>query len=380
MISKLLKQFRIERTKTNFQFIEKFIDVKEYCRLCKDSIYYEKSMIRQSKQNGKPYYDLNYPSCLSFKIVEGHKYFLTVCENCLIERQPRYLLINKAKAFNTLNEISCFAYEIPLKIKDTANKKAVPTLANLVRKHGENEGKIKWDRYRELQAITNTFEYKREKYGWNREKFDNFNKSRSITKLNLIHRHGKKEGERIFNSYVEKQRFNGKNLDWFIQKHGEEIGRRVFLQMNLKKSIGSENSSYTSISNVSQIFFEKLDIYLNKKFTTYFHEKNLEKKIIIDETCSIYYLDYYIDELNICIEFFGDFYHANPRIYKDSQKILIFKGKKKLVSEIWEKDSQRIENLRTFRNIKTIIVWEGDYYKNKDNPSFYQKIVSQCLK
>jgi hypothetical protein len=46
------------------------------------------------------------------------------------------------------------------------------TEKNLIKKWGEEKGKIKWKEYCEKQSISNTFEYKKEKYGWSKEEFD----------------------------------------------------------------------------------------------------------------------------------------------------------------------------------------------------------------
>src|SRR4051812_2479965 len=41
------------------------------------------------------------------------------------------------------------------------------SLANLIAKHGEIDGPLKWDIYRAKQAATNSLDYKVAKYGWN---------------------------------------------------------------------------------------------------------------------------------------------------------------------------------------------------------------------
>lgn len=65
--------------------------------------------------------------------------------------------------------------------KENYNKRSVPTLENMIRKYGETEGEIRWGAYREKQAKSNTFEYKRDKYGWTLEQFDAYNKSRGLS-------------------------------------------------------------------------------------------------------------------------------------------------------------------------------------------------------
>lgn len=75
-------------------------------------------------------------------------------------------------------------------------------------------------------------------------------------------------------------------------------------------------------------------------------------------------MDYFIEELNIAIEFNGNVFHANPRLYNKNDYPNPFN--KNLTSEmIWEKDKLRYETLLSEHNIKTIVIWE-DEYKNYD--------------
>ena len=53
------------------------------------------------------------------------------------------------------------------------------------------------------KAKKNTFEYKKEKFGWSPEDFKEFNKSRAVTKENLIKKHGEEKGLEIFNNYCK---------------------------------------------------------------------------------------------------------------------------------------------------------------------------------
>ncbi len=79
------------------------------------------------------------------------------------------------------------------------NKKSASTLKNMVIKYGEIEGIKRWNIYREKQAISNSFEYKRDKYGWTREQFDEFNKSRGS-----IGENNGNYGLGYYNVWVEK--------------------------------------------------------------------------------------------------------------------------------------------------------------------------------
>lgn len=141
---------------------------------------------------------------------------------------------------------------------------------------------------------------------------------------------------------------------------------------------GSKNANSNSgfTSKVSVEFFKKLDLYFNGYKTIHF--SNGGEHSVLIENSRYFHLDYFIPDLNLCIEFYGDFFHANPKIYKDPNKILNIYGKVLTVKEIWEKDKRRTELLKE-RGIKTIIVWESDYYKNKNKSIFFKKILKKCL-
>ena len=102
---------------------------------------------------------------------------------------------------------------------------------------GEEEGLKKWNHYCELQSKTNTFEYKKEKYGWTKEDFDAYNKTRAITLENQIAKYGEEEGTKRFKEYCDKQSYAGCKLEYFIEKYGEVEGKKKYEEVNAKKSL-----------------------------------------------------------------------------------------------------------------------------------------------
>jgi hypothetical protein len=250
----------------------------------------------------------------------------------------------------------------------------------MIRRHGKEEGIKKWDKYRNLQAESNSLEYKKEKYGWTEEEFKEFNKSRGITLSNMIKKYGKEEGKNVFNSYVEKQRTNGKTLEWFITKHGEQEGKIKYKEISIKKARGGIFPG-VGYSKVSQDLFNIIDESLSKFYNTFYASKNLEKVVYIDEISKCYILDYYIEEIKVCIEFNGDYYHANPRKYPPDFEFPEFSKSKIITSkDIWEKDKLKKDLLLKEKGIKTIVIWEDDYTRNKDNKEYYKKIIKECIK
>lgn len=374
ILRSLIRRYRDNKTLENWVLLESHIEDKHFCKDCGGSIFYDNSLIRLSKE-GILVYDKVMTSCKTSKKIGDNIYYLKVCQKCISSKFPEYINMNRSRVFNSMNKITQYAFDIPDSDFLKFRKSMAVTLEGLTKKYGEAEALVKWERYVNLQSVTNTFEYKREKYGWTEEDFKKFNVSRGVTLKNLIRKHGEEEGTRIFNGYVEKQRVNGKSLSWFIDKHGEERGREIFKSMldgKLKGMNGVTNSK------PSQELFDKLDLIIGEKYKTYYFNKNGEYEVLIDEINRVFYLDFYIEDLNVCVEFFGDYYHANPKKYRNPDALIKFRSVYK-VSDIWTRDKNRIENLKKYRGIKTIVVWESDYYKNKDNDDFYKKIIKQCI-
>jgi G:T-mismatch repair DNA endonuclease (very short patch repair protein) len=375
IMQSLVKRFRNDSTKENWVLLENFIEDKSPCIICNGPIFYSNSRISLSK-DGTLKYSTNFPSSRSFREIDGQKFYLSVCAECLVKEFPEYNTMNKSRVFNVMSKITQFAFQVPDDDVKKFTQKTSMTLENIIKKYGEDEGNKRWKKYCDLQSESNKFEYKKEKHGWDQEDFDKFNKSRAVTLKNMIKKYGQEEGERVFDEYVKKQRVNGKTISWFIEKHGEDRGRIIFKEMldgKLKGLNGVINSK------PSQDLFDKLDSIIGNKYQTYYFNKNKEHDVIIEEINKVFYLDFYIEELNVCVEFFGDYYHANPKKYRNPDALIKFRSIHK-VSEVWERDNNRIENLRKYRGIKTIVVWESDYYKNKDNEKFYKEIIKKCIK
>ena len=80
--------------------------------------------------------------------------------------------------------------------------------------------------------------------------------------------------------------------------------------------------------------------------------------------------DVYIPDKKIIIEIYGDYYHANPIFYKETDILKIrwnnvynITGKFPIAKNIWDEDNARIEQLKSFGN-KCLILWENDIANN----------------
>jgi hypothetical protein len=267
------------------------------------------------------------------------------------------------------------------------------TLDNFIKKHGKQEGTKKWETYCEKQRIKNTYEYKKQKYGWDEKKFDEFNKSRSVTKENLIKKWGKEIGLEKWNRYCSQQAYTNK-LEYFIEKYGKEKGEKKYKLVNFLKShsyetyvykfgpeIGKikyleflnkrENNNFKtySVSNSSKILFDSIFSRLNDNnlFYNCFYNSHNGEKLIIAKDNSCYYLDFYCENNKRAIEFFGNYWHANPSMY-DSDELIHYPNKCcKIAKDIWLYDDIRIKKILETNEVSDILViWENDWTENPD--------------
>ena len=115
----------------------------------------------------------------------------------------------KHHGMNNVDEYKQLFPNAPIVSKELAKQYATNSEERFIKKYGEDLGKIKYSEYKKFQSVKNTFEYKRQTYGWSREQFDEYNRSRSVTKENLIKRHGEIIGTQKWNKYVNRQKYAG---------------------------------------------------------------------------------------------------------------------------------------------------------------------------
>lgn len=326
----------------------------QVCRICGGNIKYDKPKKNQ-------------------KVLFGKSYTLNVCQACLLKKYPN--IKNLSRIFNTNNEVTCYAFNIPLDIAKKSNKKYGWTKEKAINKYGLEKGTEKWEKYIKKQAETNTYEYKKEKYGWTKKEFDEYNKSRAVTLDNLIKRYGREKGIKFWKDYIDRQS-KTKSIKWMIEKYGEEKAREI----NSQKSLTLENfirkygenegpirweaysiKRYNPYSQISQELFKQIDEHISKKYTTYYATKNNEW--FIRGKNQLYYLDYFIKELNICIEFNGNAWHGNPNMFKPGDHCHpIYRDV--TAKDLQNKDKKRIEELKQL-GITTYTIWEADFNPEK---------------
>ena len=100
--------------------------------------------------------------------------------------------------------------------------------------------------------------------------------------------------------------------------------------------------------------------------------KKLKYKPIGSFPVDKYICDIYIKELNLIIEFNGDYWHCNPKKYDENY---LHPHKKKTAKEIWEEDKIRVDNIKKY-GYNLMIIWECDFEK----PNYIKNIIKKYVK
>lgn len=372
------------------EILFKYFDNYKLCNECNNVIYYYNSGFKYNKHENK--LELLGPSYNMQKHVNKCSYNLSICSLCIEQNlQLDAYKIPKNKWFNMWNKISIYAFNLDNNAKQFIKNNQGVTLKKLIEKYGEVEGLKRWDNYRNKQAITNTYEYKKNKYGWDKDQFDDYNKSRAVTVDNLILKYGEYRGLEIWYEYVNKQKIT-KSKEYYTLKYGQDawenlckskshtlenylkwhkdynIALEKYIQFHNKFMFHSKNNELpSSVSKSSQKYFKILEYelkLLKPDIQLYYYEKD-KKEYMKFLNGSLVYLDFYIKDFNICIEFNGDIYHGNPKIFSAKDKPMPHFNDI-TCEELWLKDKNRIDMLKIQYDIDTIVIWESELPNQKE--------------
>ena len=137
------------------------------------------------------------------------------------------------------------------------------------------------------------------------------------------------------------------------------------------------NHNHTICTNCNPI---NKPLSIQEKELLDFIKSNYNGEIIHNDRSVIhpYELDIYLPDLQLAIEYNGDYWHANPKYYSEDETINI-KGTEYLVSEIWKRDQKKLEYCND-KNITLVTIWEDDWTNNKNKiKNKIKKLVKDFL-
>jgi hypothetical protein len=320
-------------------------------------------------------------------IFNNNEYYRVICIDCF------YKIYNRLPMSpNAVN----YDFKILLDIDDDNLKKIIKdkksiTLNKLIKKYGEVEGVKRFENYKNKQSYSNSYQYKKEKYGWSIDEYNNYNKSRAITLEKCIERHGEHDGRKLFEDYCNKQKYYGSTLEYFIERYGEVEGNIKWINICKSKALTINNfiERYGEVegtnkfleviskgySKSSQRFFWEIYNKLDERIknNVYFAELNKEFGIYSIQESKAFLYDFVIKNYGVCIEYNGE--HVHPR--KDLLSIDEWK-KWRCTWSNTTADVKYAYDIKKYNVIReygydVCVVWEGDIKRDRN------LILNNCL-
>lgn len=151
-----------------------------------------------------------------------------------------------------------------------------------------------------------------------------------------------------------KQNISNAVKGWYDDNPNQkELRSNMMKQRWEDGEVPSSNFSCNKSKLEIELFSEIKKIYTTAESNKTLHDKDNK----------YYFPDIILDDYNIIIEFYGNYWHANPKMYNKDSII-----KHRTAKEIWENDKRRINKLENNMNkkYKVIIIWQKDYQDNKE--------------
>lgn len=171
-----------------------------------------------------------------------------------------------------------------------------------------------------------------------------------------------------------KERQRTFTLDSCIEKYGEEKGKEIYTnrQQRWQKSLNDNGNLKYGYSKISQMLFYEILINYNleNRKHIYFATKNEEYRLEKEEG-GVWIYDFVDLENKKIIEYNGDQYHANPKLYEAMDHPHPFR-KWITAQEIWDKDKRK-ELVANEEGFEILTIWDSEYKKNK------QDTLNKCL-
>lgn len=142
---------------------------------------------------------------------------------------------------------------------------------------------------------------------------------------------------------------------WFDDNPGQKKLRSSRMKRTWAEGRISHHNIHYNKSKMEVVLSDKIkEIYQNDLVDS-------NKTLRNPETGKIYFPDIFIPDLGIVIEFYGDYWHANPEKY--SPEDIVFN--KRTSREIWNHDSERIKGILNCKGVKAVeVIWQSDFIEN----------------
>ena len=186
------------------------------------------------------------------------------------------------------------------------------SLESFIKKYGDIDGKRRHDNRIELISKNSA------------------RKNFPCTKENFIIKYGNDLGLKKYTDRCNRISYTS-TIDFFIEKYGDIEGNKIW-----KNKFKLNKTSKASL-----------------KIKSILQDMNISYKM--EEVISGKRADYFLPDFNIIIEYYGDYWHCNPKVYDSAYYNVRLKMES---NEVWKKDDIRIEKIKG-NKFSIIIIWES---------------------
>jgi len=232
----------------------------------------------------------------------------------------------------------------------------------------EEEAKEKLNERQNVCSLDRYIKRLGEKDGLKKYQENNLKKAQNLD--NLVKKYGDSKGLQKFYEWKEKLKY-AHSLQGHIDRYGEEDGKKKYLEITAFHNKMLYDSRFVprkkGYSLISLCLFNKIVRKIETKFEKIYFGEDEWFFSIHDGVDNVFYIDFYIKDINFGIEFYGDYWHRNEKKYNDEISIQIREKNKKRIDKIVKKFKTHIE-----------IVWESQYRDNPDK--MVNEMVDKILK
>lgn len=173
----------------------------------------------------------------------------------------------------------------------------------------------------------------------------------------IVSENSKRGFQAILSKYTseERRRYNARCVEYWQERFPdcwkerfEDFLRDVFSSSSFRSNIADE-----FVIKLSEYFPNEKIYCLDKEFGIYCEDRYIR-------------MDFVNLDRQVCVEFLGDYWHANPKKYA-AEEIIRYPNKvAKKAKDVWEQDENKFDQISK-RGLRVITVWESDYLKNKED-------------
>lgn len=174
------------------------------------------------------------------------------------------------------------------------------------------------------------------------------------------------------NEHEYKNRQTTFSFDICIKKYGKEKGKEIFIERQKKwqESLTKNGNLKCGFSKISQELFDNLNYYFKNRIFNY-ATNNGEFKIKKENGNGIWLFDFTDVENKKIIEYNGDLFHANPKLFEKNDFPHPYRKELKSI-DIWKMDQNKINSMKKL-GYDILVVWDSEYRNSKDS------IIKKCI-